>query len=147
MRRLLGLAAVLAGGYLLASCGKPSAPNAGGAQASTGGAVMPPAQAASRAPAARPEEPFRLATVFPPGRGREKVLNACGSCHALVCVTRGQRTAERWENIKASHRDKLTDAGSGDLDEMFLYLKTNFNETRPEPRVPAELLQQGCTPF
>ena len=59
------LAVVLAGGYLLASCGKPSASNAGGAQASTGGAVLPPAQAASRAPAGKPEEPFRLATLRP----------------------------------------------------------------------------------
>jgi hypothetical protein len=30
---------------------------------------------------------------------------------------------------------------------MFTYLAANFNDTKPEPQVPAELLQQGCTPF
>jgi len=142
----LGMAAVLAGVGLLTSCGKPSGAN-GAPQASTGAAVVAPAQAAAPAPAGQPAGPFRLASVFPPGKGREKVLATCGSCHALVCVTRGQRTAERWENIKAGHRDKLTDAGAADVDEMFAYLKTNFNETRPEPQVPPELLQQGCAPF
>lgn len=120
---------------MLASCGKPSAP---GATAQN---------SAAEAAAVKPTEPFRLADVFPAGRGRDKVLGACGSCHALVCVTRGQRTGERWENIKTSHKDKLTDSSGTDLDEMFSYLKTNFNETKPEPQVPAELLQQGCTPF
>ena len=138
----LGMAAALAGAFLFASCAKPSGTD-GGPQAATGTAVVPPAQAAAPVPG----EPFRLASVFPPGQGRDKVLGTCGSCHALVCVTRGQRTTKRWENIKASHRDKLTDAGTADVDEMFAYLKANFNETRPEPRVPPELLQQGCTPF
>ncbi len=75
------------------------------------------------------------------------VLNACGSCHSVVCAARGQRTAESWESIKKGHQDKLTDLSSANLNVMFSYLKENFNDTKPEPQIPAELLQQGCTPF
>lgn len=90
---------------------------------------------------------FTLASVFPEGPGRDKVMGACGSCHSVVCVTRGQRTPERWESIKAGHRDKLADTSIADLDGMFAYLAANFNDRKPEPAVPAELAQQGCTPF
>jgi hypothetical protein len=64
-----------------------------------------------------------------------------------VCAARGQRTAERWDSIKKDHKDKLTSSSSEDLNVMFSYLKTNFNDAKPEPQIAAELLQQGCTPF
>lgn len=133
MIRSVRLAAVIAG-CLLGSCGRSSAPNAGPAKASA-------------AEGGRVPEPFRITSVFPVGPGRDKVLNACGSCHGLACVTRGQRSAERWESVKKGHNDKLTDLSRADLNEMFSYLTANFNETKLEPQIPAELLQQGCTPF
>jgi hypothetical protein len=34
-----------------------------------------------------------------------------------------------------------------DLDTVFAYLKTNFNDGKPEPKVPPALLEGGCTPF
>lgn len=97
--------------------------------------------------AAETAAPFTLASVFPEGAGRDKVMNACGSCHSVICVTRGQRTAEQWGSIQKSHRDKLADTTPADLDGMFTYLTANFNDKKPEPKVPAELAQQGCTPF
>jgi hypothetical protein len=64
-----------------------------------------------------------------------------------VCAARGQRTAERWDSIKKDHKEKLSGSSSEDLNVMFSYLKANFNDTKPEPQIAPELLQQGCTPF
>ena len=102
---------------------------------------------AAAAQAAKSAAPFNVGTIFPPGQGREMVLNTCGSCHPVVCCARGQRTAERWDAIQKDHADKVTGHSAGDLRAMFSYLKANFNDARPEPQVPAELIQQGCTPY
>jgi len=131
------LAVVIVSAWLLTGCGKSAPPPAEAAQGAT-------SKAAPTAPAATP---FNVAGIFPPGTGRELVLNTCGSCHSAICATRGQRTAEQWENIKKGHKDKLASTSGADLNAMFSYLAANFNDTRPEPQVPAELLQQGCTPF
>jgi len=130
------LAIVIAGGCLLAACGKSTSERDSAAQA-----------AASQPQTERQAGQSSLASIFPPGPGRELVLNTCGSCHSTACAARGQRTAERWDSIKKDHKDKLTGSSSEDLDVMFSYLKANFNDTKPEPQIAAELLQQGCTPF
>ena len=126
------LVVVIVSGWLLAACGKSTAP---------------PADPAPAVSANRSADSFSVAGVFPPGPGREMVLDTCGSCHPVVCYALGQRTAERWESIKKGHNDKLTSHSSTDLNVMFSYLKVNFNDAKPEPRIPAEFLQQGCTPF
>lgn len=125
-------AAVIAG-IGLAACGKSTNPPAD-----------PPPAAGSAAASA---QPFSLARVFPPGAGRDLVLAACGSCHPVACSALGQRTGERWEAVKEGHKDKLTGHTSADVNAMFSYLKENFNERRPEPKIPAEFVQQGCTPY
>jgi hypothetical protein len=99
------------------------------------------------APTPKAEQPFSLAGVFPPGPGRDLVLDACGSCHPVACSALGQRTAERWEVVKEGHKDKLTGRSSADVNAMFAYLKENFNDSKPEPKIPAEMAQQGCTPY
>jgi len=131
---------VIASVWLLTGCGISTPPPA---EASQGAA----SKAAPTTPATTPSAPFNVASIFPPGPGQALVLNTCGSCHSAVCASRGQRTAEQWESIKKSHKDKLSATGSADLNAMFTYLAANFNDTKPEPQVPAELLQQGCTPF
>ena len=102
---------------------------------------------ARNASAAASAEKFTPASVFPAGPGRDMVVSSCGSCHSLLCGARGQRTAQRWDTIKESHRDKLTSVSGPDLDTMFSYLKKHFNDTKPEPSIPAEFLQEGCTPY
>ena len=136
------LAIVIASGCLLAACGRSTGESANAAQAAASQPQSNPAVSAEK-----PSGQSSLANIFPPGPGRELVLNTCGSCHSTACAARGQRTAERWDSIKKDHKDKLTGSSSEDLNVMFSYLKTNFNDTKPEPQIAAELLQQGCTPF
>ena len=135
------LAIVIASGCLLAACGKSTSESGNAAQAA---ASQPQSTPVSTE---KPVGQSSLATIFPSGPGRELVLNTCGSCHSTACAARGQRTAERWDSIKKDHKDKLTGSSSEDLNVMFSYLKANFNDTKPEPQIAAELLQQGCTPF
>jgi cytochrome c5 len=135
--RALWLLILIAG--LAAACGKSSAPAADASPAA--------APSAATAAPAKPAEPFNLAAIFPAGAGRDLVLDTCGTCHPVVCAARGQRTAERWDSIRKGHQDKLTAQSAANVNVMFAYLKQNFNETKPEPKIPPELLQQGCTPF
>jgi hypothetical protein len=32
-----------------------------------------------------------------------------------------------------------------DYDALFNYLEENFNDTKPEPRLPPQLREQGCS--
>lgn len=135
VRSLVGCLLVV--GLVSAGCGGSSAP--------TGDAVSS-APAAALAPAPS-TEPASVADLFPQGPGRDLVLNTCSACHSVACSTIGQRTSERWASLKDAHRDKLQNTSPADLDAIFGYLAANFNDTKPEPRVPARFLEGGCTPF
>jgi hypothetical protein len=130
--------------WLAVGCGS------GGSGGSSQNAPQKPADsssAPSQAARSRADEPVTLNTLFPPGPGHDLTLSTCGTCHPVACVARGQRTPESWASIKEGHRDKLTNMSGADQDAVFAYLRENFNNTKPEPKIPAELIQQGCTPF
>lgn len=98
-------------------------------------------------PAPTASVPTSLTEVFPDGLGRPLVLESCGSCHAAACSAIGQRTPARWNNLKEDHRDKVSDLSDSDYDVLFTYLSSNFNNSMPEPVVPPQFLEGGCTPF
>ena len=102
----------------------------------------PPEPAASTAPA-----PTSLADIFPEGLGRTLVIDSCGGCHAVACSAIGQRTPARWRALEADHRDRVADMTDEDYAALFAYLGENFNDARPEPVIPPQFLEGGCTPF
>jgi hypothetical protein len=132
-------------GCLLAGCSDVDAPGttnqAPAASTQAGQPGSTPQGAASRPVA---DEPASVADIFPAGGQREAVLNNCASCHNVACAAIGQRSAERWDALKESHRENVPGV---DLDALFGYLKANFDATKPEPRVPPRFLEGGCTPF
>jgi len=129
--RASALIVVVAGGLWCAACG--------------GGAAPPPAsETPATPPAAAAAEPKSAADLFPEGPQKAAVVNNCASCHNLACSVIGQRPAERWDSLKASHKDH---APGADVEAMFAYLKANFDSTKPEPKVPPSFLEGGCTPF
>lgn len=85
-----------------------------------------------------------LDEIFPQGKGRDLVLNNCTSCHSFVCYVIGQRPVEHWETIKRGHRDKTPSLSSENYDALFAYLAENFNDTKPEPKLPQQLRDLGC---
>jgi mono/diheme cytochrome c family protein len=141
--RGLALAAFFLGGALVGACTEAAAPRAGSESSTSAPSTKPPAQAAAATRAAAPI-PATIADLLPPGPGREAVLTNCGSCHNLACSAIGQRMAARWDALKESHKEKVSDA---DRDAAFAYLRANFNDTKPEPKVPPKFLEGGCTPF
>jgi hypothetical protein len=87
--------------------------------------------------------------IFPPGTEKERnmVFENCTACHTFLCFVRGQRTAAQWATSKLSHRPKVIALSDADFDLLYKYLEENFNDTKPEPKIPQWLLEQdrGCT--
>lgn len=85
--------------------------------------------------------------IFPPDHETETelLIYTCGSCHSWVCAVIGQRPVEHWRTVQATHKD-LVSALSDEEDKLlFDFLAENFNDTKPEPDLPAVLRDQGCT--
>jgi mono/diheme cytochrome c family protein len=99
-------------GVLACSDGKAPSNSSGQAASAPAKPAAPAAQsgAVGAAPADGRNEPATVADIFPAGQGRDVVLNNCGSCHNLACSAIGQRTAARWQSLRESHKDKVTDA-------------------------------------
>ena len=87
-----------------------------------------------------------LDALSPPGRARDILVLECGNCHSFVCVMRGQRTMAHWGMIRAIHEDRnWTMLNKPDLDLLFNYLESNFNDHTAIPVLPEALKDQGCT--
>lgn len=145
MSRSWCFAAIIVGGWLLAACGKSGTPAAETTRSAAPASAQPPSPPDTAGTGAA--EAPNVASFFPQGPGRELVLDTCGSCHPVACSARGQRSATQWDRIRESHEDKVSGITSAQMDVLYSYLKANFNDTKPEPQIPAEFLQQGCTPF
>lgn len=111
------------------------------------GGEQPESETPAQPPAAPEPAPTSLADIFPEGLGRTLVIDSCGSCHAAACSAIGQRTEARWKALEADHRDRVADMSDVDYKTLFAYLGENFNSTKPEPKVPPQFLEGGCTPF
>lgn len=117
--------------------------------AGCGGALGPAEQEAEQESESAPvvAAAASLTDIFPEGLGRPMVLDSCGACHAAACAAIGQRTQGRWASLKQDHRDKLPDMNDADYEVLFAYLSENFNDAKPEPAIPPQFLEGGCTPF
>jgi len=135
------VAAVLFAALLITGCSGESVPE--------GNATTQTASVQSSAPASVPAAapaPATIGDLFPEGEGRVMVLNNCSSCHAVACAAIGQRTLSRWTAIQSAHMDRLPGLSEPQMDTLFRYLAASFNDSLPEPNVPAAFLAAGCTP-
>ena len=121
------LAPIAAACLLLAACSAPARPP----QPAKAEAPPPTTQKAS----------VDLNAIFPPGPGRELVLNNCTTCHTFVPIVILQMTKEAWQRNSRDHRGRVTALSDADFKTLYLYLQANFNPARPVPKLPAELLE------
>lgn len=128
----LTLATLLAPG-----CGQAQAPAPAERPAATTAAP------AAVVPVAAPR-PSNVSQIFPDAPEKELVMNNCAACHNVACSAIGQRSADRWQDLRKAHADRVPGV---DLDTLFAYLQTHFDDSKPAPDVPAEFLEGGCTPF
>ena len=111
-------------------------------QAEAAATEPPPAEAEASEPTT-----VDLDAIFPPDKETERnlVMFNCGSCHAWVCAVIDQRPVEHWRTTKANHRDLVSSLTDEEYDALFNFLSESYNDTQPEPPLPAALRDLGCT--
>ena len=91
--------------------------------------------------------PRRSMSCFPKVWGNRTFSRPAARATPSVAAAIGQRTEARWDNLKEDHRDKVASLNEQELETTFAYLKEHFSEGKPEPKVPPQFLEGGCTPF
>lgn len=136
IRRSNTLVALLIGGAVtaLAACGAPG----GGAPGSA------PDAAADRASTRSPSK-LNLDEIFPPGDGRELVLDNCQNCHTFVPIVVLQMEKDAWQRSSVDHRDRVNNLSDEELKTVYEYLIANFGPHRPVPTLPKEFLESWTT--
>jgi hypothetical protein len=79
--------------------------------------------------------------IFPPGPGRELLLNNCQNCHTFVPIVVLQMNQEAWQRNSLDHRERVTTLTDEEFKILYEYLAANFNPDRPVPELPKELLE------
>lgn len=78
--------------------------------------------------------------IFPPGDGRDLVLNNCQNCHTWVPIVVLQMNEEEWARWARDHRPRVEALSDEDFDTLYDYLVENFNPDTPVPELPQALL-------
>ncbi|WP_455388593.1 hypothetical protein [Petrachloros mirabilis] len=78
--------------------------------------------------------------IFPPGPGREAVLDNCTTCHTFVPLVILQYGQAQWDLSARNHRDRVPGMSDADFKAAYEYLAKNFNPDHPVPDLPRELL-------
>ena len=81
-----------------------------------------------------------LDEIFPPGEGRDLVLNNCQNCHTFVPIVVLQMDKDAWQRNSIDHRDRVTSLTDEEFRTLYAYLTANFHPGRPVPKLPKELL-------
>ncbi len=100
--------------------------------------------AGGAAPAAKPGA-LDLNAIFPPGPGKDLVLQNCTSCHTIVPIVTGQKPRGQWEVTKNNHLQRVSGLQRDQIDTIFTYLENNFGPDNPVPQLPPELLNTGTS--
>ena len=72
--------------------------------------------------------------ALPDGKGKEKVLQFCTSCHGTEEFVSQKLNKKDWEEVIADMKSKGLDLKKADYDEILEYLVANFNETPAKPK-------------
>ena len=111
------------------------------------GVPAPSGEQPSKTPAVASNEPVRvdLDAIFPPGPGRDLVLNNCQSCHVWVPIVVLQMDQNGWRRNKLEHRDRVEALGDEEFEVLYDYLSSTFTPERPVPTLPPGLLEAWTT--
>jgi mono/diheme cytochrome c family protein len=82
-----------------------------------------------------------LEEIFPPGPGRDLVLENCQNCHTFVPIVVLQMDKDAWQRNSLDHRERVTTLTDEQFKTLYEYLTTNFGPHRPVPKLPKELLK------
>ena len=85
-------------------------------------------------------EKVNLDEIFPPGDGRDLVLNNCQNCHTFVPIVVLQMDSDAWTRNSIDHRERVTSLTDEEFKTLYTYLRANFHPGRPVPTLPKALL-------
>jgi hypothetical protein len=68
---------------------------------------------------------------LPDGKGKAEYIHNCTACHRSEMVTRVKKTPEEWRKSVDEMASRGTDGSKEDLDNVYLYLVTNFSKDKP----------------
>ena len=132
MHTVLKRLAIVSAIAVASACGGGGAP----AEDAPGSGGSP----ATGAPTGAPER-IDMDAIFPPGPGRELVLNNCQNCHTFVPIVVLQMDKDAWNRNALDHRERVTTLSDEEFKTLYEYLAANFNPDRPVPELPKELLE------
>jgi mono/diheme cytochrome c family protein len=109
----------------------------------SGVAALAVACSGGPAPQSASNEPVKvnLEEIFPPGAGRDLVLDNCQNCHTFVPIVVLQMDKDAWHRNSLDHRERVTTLTDEQFKTVYDYLSTNFGPDRPVPKLPKELLK------
>ena len=82
-----------------------------------------------------------LEHIFPPGPGRDLVLENCQNCHTFVPIVVLQMDKDAWHRSSLDHRERVTTLSDEQFKTVYSYLETHFGPDHPVPVLPKELLK------
>ena len=137
--RLLSIP-VIALGVLLSASLALAAPHPAPTLTLAAATKAAPAAKKSTAKPASKEVKLDMNVLFPPGKGRELVLDNCMSCHSMAPIVVAQKTRGEWMQTGTSHRSMAASLNDAQYNQLFEYLITVFNPQHPVPQLPEQLL-------
>ena len=111
------------------------------------GGPAPSGEQLSKATPAASSGPVKvdLDAIFPPGPGRDLVLNNCQTCHPWVPIVILQMDKNSWRRNSLEHRDRVEALSDEDFKVLYDYLSSTFTPDRPVPTLPEGLLEAWTT--
>src|SRR5207247_8106509 len=103
--------------------------------------AQPESKASATEPAASAGVRVDLDKIFPPGKGRDLVLENCQNCHTFVPIVVLQMDAELWHRNSLDHRERVPTLTDEEFKTLYEYLNTNFGPDHVVPKLPKELLK------
>lgn len=101
--------------------------------------AAPQTKKSTAKPAAK-EVKVNMNELFPPGKGRDLVLDNCMNCHSMAPIVVAQKTRGEWMQLGSSHRGNAASLSDEQYNQLLEYLIVTFNPSHPVPQLPEELL-------
>ena len=86
-----------------------------------------------------------LAQTLPDGKGKAEFVHNCTACHRADLVTRVPKTPEDWRKSVDDMAARGTDGSKEDLDNVVLYLVTNYGIDKSGPAATTQSTTSSST--
>lgn len=143
-RRKILIAGILLAAALAACAAPAAAPVSPPPAPTTAVQLQAPASPSAQANptmASDDQTKVNINDYFPPGAGRELVLESCMGCHSVAPLIIARKTKGEWDSNAVEHRGNVSRLSDAEYKQIYEYLAANFYPGKPVPKLPPELLR------